>query len=669
VYRKRTGVGEMSQNGAGTAYAKLELKRGEMARRVGLAFACACLALGVVAASASAAASWLPPTDISGVNELIDGRPKVAVDPAGNAVAIWERHVGGKEVVEASERPAGGEWSTPERLSRANEEGQGSQVAIDEAGNAFAVWVVEGTSVTFVIRTAVRPPGGEWSVPENLSAPFQDTTEAPQVALAAAAAGAVAAWTINDGFDRIVQAAVHLAGGDWSDPKDLSDAAEDARSPDVGINAAGEAVAVWQRFDGSNDIVQAAALPPGGEWSEPEDLSEAGQNAHEPQVAIDPDGDAVATWSRWDGSDMIVQAAERAAGDDWSAPDDLSEAGLLPEAAPVAIDAAGNAVAVWRHSGVLTGVLQAAVRPAGGEWSEPDDLSAPGQNAVNPAVATNGAVGAVAAWQLFDGAEYRVQASVRPPGGEWSEPENLSAAGEDAGLPDLALDAAGNGIAVFGRAGDDGPFAQAAGYDFVGPRLDALQIPATGTAGEPIAFSVSPFDMFLAGTSWTFGDGQGASGSVVSHTYSAAGTYPVTVSAVDGAGNATTRTAAIVITPSQNRRLTALSLRIEKKSLRSLRRSGTLAVVAAVDSAASATLNGRVRLRAQGKARARLVPIFVPQTVRFAAAGEQRVRLTLSERGRKTLRPLTKARIRVEGEASDLADSTATDSVARTLRD
>lgn len=516
------------------------------------------LIVGMLTATAgsASAASWLPPTDISGVNELIDGRPKVAVDPAGNAVAIWERHVGGKQIVEASERPAGGEWSAPEKVSLANEEGRESQVAIDDSGNAYAVWAEEGTSLTYVIRYAVRPLGGEWSVPENLSSPFQGGI--PQIALAAAA-GAVAVWTIDDGDDMVVQAAVRPAGGEWSEPENLSDVSadagppdEEAESPDVGINAAGEAVAVWQHFDGSNDIVQAAAHPAGGEWSEPDDLSETGQNAHEPQVAIDPDGDAVATWNRWGGSALIVQAAVRSGGD-WSEPEDLSEARLTGEAAPVAIDAAGNAVAVWLHPDdghhINRGILQAAVRPAGGEWSEPEDLSAAGEDqaANNPALAMNGAVGAVAVWRQNDGGEYRVLASVRPPGGEWSEPEDLSAAGEDADLPDLSLDAAGNGIAVFGRNGDDGPLVQASGYDFVGPRLDALQIPATGTAGESISFSASPFDMFLAGTSWTFGDGQGAGGNAVSHTYSAAGTYQVTASAVDDAGNTSTRVGAIAI--------------------------------------------------------------------------------------------------------------------------
>jgi hypothetical protein len=649
-----------------------------------LAFACACLALAIGAASASAAASWLPPTDISSANELIDGRPKVAVDPAGNAVAIWERHVGGEQVIEASERPGGGEWSTPEKISSANEEGRESQVAIDAAGNAYAVWVEEGASLTSVIRSAVRPLGGEWSVPENLSPPFQGGN--PQVALAAAA-GAVAAWTIDDGDDMVVQAAVRPAGGEWSDPKDLSDVSadagppdEEAGSPDVGINAAGEAVAVWLQFDGSNDIVQAAALPAGGEWSEPEDLSEAGENAHEPQVAIDPDGDAVATWNRWGGSALIVQAAVRAAGD-WSEPEDLSEMRLPGEVAPVAIDAAGNAVAVWVHPDdghhINRGILQAAVLPAGGEWSEPEDLSPPGldQAANNPAVATNGAVGAVALWRQNDGGEYRVQASVRPPGGEWSEPEDLSAAGEDADLPDLALDAAGNGIAVFGRNGVDGPLVQATGYDFVGPRLSDLRIPATGTVGEPVTFGVSSFDLFPLATSWTFGDGgPGAGGNTVSHAYTAPGTYPVTVSAVDSGGNTSVQTGSIAIAaakPPPPRRQIVLALRIEGESLRKLRRTGTLRVAASVNEAASVALSGRAELevrRARGGTRTKLVQVFAPKTVRLAAATEGKVTLALSKRGRKALRSLSRVRLLIAGEARDGTGGTAAKTVAQTLR-
>jgi hypothetical protein len=42
--------------------------------------------------------------------------------------------------------------------------------------------------------------------------------------------------------------------------------------------------------------------------SPPQTLSGAGQNASEPQVAVDPNGNAVATWGRSDGT---IEAAIR----------------------------------------------------------------------------------------------------------------------------------------------------------------------------------------------------------------------------------------------------------------------------------------------------------------------------------------------------------------------
>jgi hypothetical protein len=55
----------------------------------------------------------LTPKDISEPNQSITF-PDVAVNPAGDAVAIWPRDTGSETIVEAVERPAGGEWSAPE---------------------------------------------------------------------------------------------------------------------------------------------------------------------------------------------------------------------------------------------------------------------------------------------------------------------------------------------------------------------------------------------------------------------------------------------------------------------------------------------------------------------------------------------------------------------------
>jgi hypothetical protein len=625
-------------------------------------------------ATSASAAGWLEPEDISAANEVVDGRPDVAVDAAGDAVAIWERHVGGEEVVEASERPAGGEWSEPEVLSLPGEEGRRSQVAIDAAGNAIAIWVTGGITDYFV-RTAARPSGGEWSAPEDLSELIEDPIQ-PRVALDAGSE-AVAVWTTLSAGDRIVQGAVRSANGQWSEPDDLSDTGQDVNAlldaPDAAIDAAGNAVAVWTRFNGSDEIVQAAVRPAGGDWAEPDDLSAAGQDAGEPAVAIEAAGEAVAVWHRSNGANLILQGAVRPAGGDWAEPDDLSAAGQNAAEPDVAVDQEGRAVAVWSRFNGANHIIQGAVRPAGGEWADPDDLSASGRNAFVPVVATNDAVGAVASWSRSDGANQRVQASVRPPGGGWSEPDTLSAAGERAGFSQLALDAAGDAFAVFGRDGDDGPFVQATAYDLSAPRLDGLQVPAAGTVGEPVTFGVSSFDVFPFATSWTFGDGSQAGGNTVSHVYASPGAYPVTVSAVDGGGNTSTQIGAIAIAPRppDPRPQITLALRIEGSSLKNLRRSGVLRVAASVNEAASVALSGRAKLRvrrARGRPRTKLVPVLAPKTVRLAAEAEGKVTLALSKRGRKALRPLSRVRLLIAGEAREDAGGTATKTLARTLR-
>ncbi len=636
-----------------------------------VALICACLALGLGAASASGA-GWPAPEDVFGPSQSITNTPQVALDAAGNAVATGMRDVGGGDIlVEAVERPAGGGWSESVVLSDPDEEEPTStQVAVDAAGNAIAVWgawVEPGYS----IQTASRPAGGEWSEPEPLGG-LVFLGARPHLAMNADG-DAVVTWSGFDGGE-VVIAAVRTAGGEWSEPETISAEMEEGTFSQVGIDAEGDAIAVWQQINPGENVVRAATRPAGGEWSEPEDLSAAGDNATAPRIAVDPAGDAVAVWSVV-GGDVGVLAKTRPADGDWSEQEDVSAEGEVVGEPEVAIDFNG-AVATWTASVGDDQIMRGAVRPAGAEeWSAPEDVSSPVDQFRSTDLETNPTAGAIAIWTRFDeGPGNSVQASVRPPGGEWSDPEDVSAEGQEAGLADLAFDPAGDSIALWGAKVTGGFIVQASGYDFFAPRLDGVLIPASGKVGEPVTFAVSPFDFFpLGAASWSFGDGSSASGNTVSHVYSAPGAHPVTVSGVDGGGNTSTRTAAIAIAgppdPPPPPRLTSLFLRIGKKSLPSLRRSGALAVTVTVDSAASATLNGRVRLRAQGKARPRLVPIFVRKTIRFAAAGKRTVQLTLSERGRKALRPLTKARIRIEGEASDLAGGTVTDSAARTLRD
>jgi len=151
----------------------------------------------------------------------------------------------------------------------------------------------------------------------------------------------------------------------WLAPQDLSAAGQDAYDPQVAFDGQGNAIAVWSRSNGTNLIVQAAVRAVGGSFGAPQDLSAAGQKAGFPEVAVDGQGNAIAVWQRFDGTNYIMQAAVRAAGGSFGAPQDLSAAGQTANDPQVAVDGQGNAIAVWSRSNGTNYIVQAAVRAAG----------------------------------------------------------------------------------------------------------------------------------------------------------------------------------------------------------------------------------------------------------------------------------------------------------------
>jgi hypothetical protein len=100
------------------------------------------------------------------------------------------------------------------------------------------------------------------------------------------------------------------ASGAWGTPTDLSGACEYAQQPQIALDGAGDAVAVWERWNGTTWTVSGALRPAAsGVWQTPEDLSAAGRDALGTQVAVDSNGNGVAVWSRWNGTNYMVQAA------------------------------------------------------------------------------------------------------------------------------------------------------------------------------------------------------------------------------------------------------------------------------------------------------------------------------------------------------------------------
>jgi len=220
----------------------------------------------VVAASFRPAGSsaWTTPVDVDvggPYGSVTDIR--VGFDAAGNAVAVW----GGAGGVWSAERLFGGSWQPAEHLSPQYQPSDlGSDLALSVAGDgdALAVWTYGGAAYAF----ARLGSSGRWR-----DAPLPTTGEGTvtDIALAGDRAGnAVAVWAVDGAVpETIFRASLWpVSAGAWADPLDLGSwyslAGDELLT--VGLDGHGDALAAWMADDPSyiSSFIVGDVLRPGG---------------------------------------------------------------------------------------------------------------------------------------------------------------------------------------------------------------------------------------------------------------------------------------------------------------------------------------------------------------------------------------------------------------------
>jgi hypothetical protein len=120
--------------------------------------------------------------------------------------------------------------------------------------------------------------------------------------------------------------------------------------PRVAVDADGDAVFAWERRDGSNFRVQARTLSTAGVLSSTQNLTANGPGNEDPQVAVDADGDAVFTWQRFDGTISGSRRGRSAAGVLGSTQNLSAAAPDAFFASQIVIDTLGDASVTWQRS-------------------------------------------------------------------------------------------------------------------------------------------------------------------------------------------------------------------------------------------------------------------------------------------------------------------------------
>jgi hypothetical protein len=297
---------------------------------------------------------------------------QVAMDDAGDAIVVWQQNNVALDVtnIYAAHFTVRRGWEQPQLIQAdASLLSVVPRVAMDPHGNAMAVWTQYDLSNNTTSIVSNRYVGYGWSGPQQVA---QGQVSSPQIAVEPEG-GALAVWLDFDTttFSTNVYASHYGVTKGWDSPQDLeSSTSLIANSPALAMNGKGDAAAIWEDTDRSSffgpypTTIHAARYVRGHGWDAAVAIDDSTTYV-QPQVAMDEEGNMMALWQK-DNLGALppyfqppenVYAYRYDVEKGWGAGELLQTdpTQTVSGAPQVGMSAAGAAVAVWAQTNTTTG--------------------------------------------------------------------------------------------------------------------------------------------------------------------------------------------------------------------------------------------------------------------------------------------------------------------------
>lgn len=380
--------------------------------------------------------------------------PKIAINANGDAITVWYQSDGTQLRIWAKRFTPGTGWGVPQIIETNTGDAFEPQIAIDADGNAIAVWYQFDGALFNVWSNRFTPDSG-WGTPELIETSNDSPAIDPQIAMDAGG-NAVAVWMQFDGTRYNLQANRFTSSSGWGIAQLIeTDNAGEAVEPRMAMNANGDAIVVWYQFDGTRYNIWANRFTSASGWDIAQLIETDDGDAGYPQIAIDANGNAIAVWHQYDGAHNNIWSSRFTSSTGWSAAQ-LVETDNTGDAydPQIAIDAGGNAIAVWRqYDGTHFNIWANRFTPAA-EWGtaqliETDNAG----DASRPRIALDSSGNAIAVWAQSDSVHQNIWAGRFLPETGWGTAQLIETdnAG-DADLPRIVIDASGNAIAIWSQS-------------------------------------------------------------------------------------------------------------------------------------------------------------------------------------------------------------------------
>lgn len=254
-----------------------------------------------------------------------------------------------------------------------------------------------------------------------------------------------------------------VAAPSWSAASRIGATGREEGTPQLAVAPDGEAIATWVGI--RPERIEVSTRRPGGGWSTPISLKSTRGEVEGPVLAVSA-GKAVVVWSETIHADLsearVIMAATRLGGKRWGEPRNISAEkrwreepeGSEPQ---VAISRRGKVTVVWtatdeRH--LATYFVRSATQSATGtRWAAPVGIRG-SYEGENPQVGITSTGETVAIWGASYDEESAIGVSSRPKNGPWKGGGRLATPGAFA-EPLLAITSKGEAVAAWVKEPED----------------------------------------------------------------------------------------------------------------------------------------------------------------------------------------------------------------------
>jgi len=385
------------------------------------------------------------------------------------AMTVWTEHTAPNHTDLFSSYYSSGQWSPPQLVNSSDSQGEvfDSAVAMGPGGVIVAVWEeyygsgYNNTDVHFRIWGNRYLPDAGWGTPQLIDTDSSSGGFAPQVAVNAYGKAVVVWYQYDHGTQRIFSNEFDVSSG-WGTVVAIDPVshAPGSFNPRIAFDPIGYGYAIWEQWWHGVVLIWGNRYMPGRGWVAPQIIqSDRTTSSDEPQIAFDGDGNAIAVWKQG----KSIHAARYIRDQGWGADVAISNDGddYDPAVATTRNGKGGDTFVSWTQISIASvdghgiphtrGTVWATRFTTSGGWETPQMLQfSNGYDAGSTSLAVDNAGNAMAVWSAFNGTYYRIYANRYEIGKGWVNRKVIDTTNTvGASNPQIQIDFFGNAMAVW----------------------------------------------------------------------------------------------------------------------------------------------------------------------------------------------------------------------------